>query len=82
MLPATSQGSPLHALPVLQPAGLVSFATASVLPGGSWVPSWLSPAGLNREEVAWQSFGSQRKLRARVLQMGPQASGVSTTWSL
>ena len=49
---------------------------------GSWVPSWLSPAGLNREEVAWQSFGSQRKLRARVLQMGSQASGVSTTWSL
>lgn len=30
--PAASQGSPLHALPVLQPAGLVCFATASVLP--------------------------------------------------
>lgn len=25
--PAASQGSPLHAFPVLQPAGLVSFAS-------------------------------------------------------
>lgn len=78
--PATSQGRPLQALPVLQLAGLVSFATASVLPARKLGAKLVSSCRASQEGVAWQSQGQcgasgPRGDSTAVLQMGSQSSG-------